>query len=52
LSIQLLRSVGCPDWVIEHSLAVKKKAKKLSENLPVDRELVKPGALLHDIVVR
>ncbi len=49
MSIQLLRSVGCPDWVIEHSLAVKKKAMELSENLPVDRELVKTGALLHDI---
>jgi len=49
LSIRLLRIVGCPEWVIDHSLAVRKKALELSRDLPVDRRLVEEGALLHDI---
>ncbi|WP_432703692.1 TIGR00295 family protein [Methanothermobacter thermautotrophicus] len=49
MSIRLLRIVGCPQWVIDHSLAVRKKALELSRDLPVDRKLVEEGALLHDI---
>lgn len=49
MSIHLLRSTGCPEWVVDHSLAVRKKALELAENLPVNRELVEEGALLHDI---
>ncbi|MCG2827671.1 TIGR00295 family protein [Methanothermobacter sp. K4] len=49
MSIHLLRSAGCPEWVMEHSLAVRKKALELAENLPVNIELVEEGALLHDI---
>ncbi len=29
--IKLLKEEGCPDWVIEHSLAVWNKAKEISK---------------------
>ena len=49
MSLRLLRVVGCPEWVIDHSLAVRKKALELSRELPVDMKLVEEGAILHDI---
>ncbi len=45
--------MNCPKWVIPHSQAVNLKSISLSENLSkefdIDKELVKKGALLHDI---
>jgi len=47
----LLRSVGCSERVIRHVLAVKELALRIAGEvrIPVDRELVRMGALLHDI---
>jgi uncharacterized protein len=47
--INILKEEGCPKCVINHSIAVCKKAVKLSENFDVDIQLVKQGSLLHDI---
>ncbi len=49
--IELLKNVGCSDRVIEHILAVKRVALRIADesSIPVDRELVRMGALLHDI---
>lgn len=45
--------MNCPDWVVQHSKAVHLKAVALSENLSenfeIDLEIVKEGAILHDI---
>ena len=50
MTIEVLRSLNCPSHLIEHSIAVCKKAVKLSSNFnSVDLDLVKKGALLHDI---
>lgn len=52
-AINLLKSEGCNEDVIEHCIAVSKLAikvaKKIAKKLPVDIELVKIGALLHDL---
>jgi uncharacterized protein len=47
--LDILKEEGCQKWVIDHSIAVCKKAVKLSKNLNVDVQLVKQGSLLHDI---
>jgi uncharacterized protein len=49
LTVKVLKSLNCPKHLIEHSKAVCKKALNLSSNFDVDIELVKSGALLHDI---
>ena len=49
LTVKILKRLNCPDHLINHSKAVCKKALKLSSNFDVDIELVKTGALLHDI---
>ncbi|MDO9045099.1 MAG: TIGR00295 family protein [Methanobacteriaceae archaeon] len=53
MSINLLKEMNCPKWVIQHSQAVNLKSISISENLSkefdIDIELVKKGALLHDI---
>ncbi len=53
MSIKLLKEMNCPKWVIQHSQAVNLKSISLSKNLSsefdIDMELVKKGALLHDI---
>ncbi len=49
MTITILKSLNCPDHLIEHSVAVCKKALKLSANFDVNIELLKTGALLHDI---
>ena len=47
--IKLLKEEGCPQWVIEHSIAVCKKAKEISKNFDVDEQLIEEASLLHDI---
>lgn len=51
--LNLLREVGCEEWVLNHSKAVSIRALELSEDLKeeydIDFELVEEGALLHDI---
>ncbi|MCK9152221.1 TIGR00295 family protein [Methanobacterium alcaliphilum] len=49
MSIKLLKKMRCPEWVIHHSQAVKKKAMDISQNFDVDEKLIQEGALLHDI---
>lgn len=50
MTIEILKNLNCPDHLIEHSMAVCKKAIKLSSNFDVvNIELLKSGALLHDI---
>lgn len=48
--IKLLEELGCPDWVIEHSKGVSRKACEIASNFKdVDMGLVRVGGLLHDI---
>ena len=50
MTIEILKDLNCPPYLIEHSVAVCKKAVELSSNFDfVDIELVKTGAMLHDI---
>ena len=49
MTVEILKHLNCPDHLINHSKAVCEKALKLSSNFDVDIELVKTGALLHDI---
>ncbi len=50
MTVEILKRLNCPDHLIKHCKAVCKKALKLSSNFnDVDTELVKTGALLHDI---
>ena len=49
MTVEILKRLNCPTHLINHSKAVCKKALKLSSNFDVDIELVKTGALLHDI---
>lgn len=48
---KVLKEFNCPPFVIEHSRAVLSRAIKMRMEfeLEVDMELVKTGALLHDI---
>lgn len=48
--IKLLKDLGCPEWVIEHSKGVSRKAVQIASNFDdVDIGLVRVGGLLHDI---
>lgn len=53
--IELLKRIKCPSNVIDHAAAVKRKAMDIVSSLAedaamdVDAELVRRGALLHDI---
>ncbi|WP_295722689.1 TIGR00295 family protein [uncultured Methanobrevibacter sp.] len=48
--IEFLKKEETPENVIRHSIAVYKKALKILVNFPeADKELIKTGALLHDI---
>lgn len=47
--IDLLKEAGCEKRVIEHCIAVKDLALIFAENADADTELVKTGAILHDI---
>ncbi|MDI6645037.1 MAG: TIGR00295 family protein [Methanobacteriaceae archaeon] len=49
MTLELLRQFKCSQSVIEHCQAVAKKALEISRKFSVDSELVKNGALLHDI---
>ena len=50
MEIELLEKENTPDNVIQHCKAVYKKAMKIAANFDdVDEELIKEGALLHDI---
>lgn len=48
--IEILKKAGCSERVIEHCVAVCKKAVEIASKIDgVDLELVRIGALLHDI---
>ncbi|OWT33119.1 TIGR00295 family protein [Methanobrevibacter sp. 87.7] len=48
--IEILKNEGCPEWVIKHSIKVYEKSKEIAKNFPeADMELIKKGALLHDL---
>ncbi|MFZ3064536.1 MAG: TIGR00295 family protein [Nitrospirota bacterium] len=49
--IELLKEAGCPDKVIEHVIAVAEAALSIADEIkmPVDKELIRLGSLLHDI---
>lgn len=50
MEIELLRNEGTPENVIEHSKAVCRKAMNIAANFDnADKDLIKKGALLHDI---
>lgn len=50
MEIELLRKEDTPENVIDHCEAVYKKAMKIASNFDnVDGDLIKKGALLHDI---
>ncbi|MEM1689381.1 MAG: TIGR00295 family protein [Candidatus Hadarchaeales archaeon] len=53
-AIRILRSVGCPEDVIEHCLTVRNVALELADKIEkngysIDKKLVELGALFHDI---
>ena len=49
--IDTLKNFNCPENVIEHCIAVSKNAVAIANRvkIQVDKDLVKRGALLHDI---
>ena len=48
--VELLIELGCPEWVIEHSKGVSRKACEIASNFEdADMELVRVGGLLHDV---
>ena len=50
MEIKLLEKENTPENVIEHSIAVCKKAMKIASNFDnADKDLIRKGALLHDI---
>lgn len=50
MEIELLEKENTPENVISHCKAVYKKAMEIASNFDnVDRDLIKKGALLHDI---
>lgn len=50
MEIELLEKENTPENVIEHSKAVLKKAMKIAANFDnADKDLIRKGALLHDI---
>ena len=50
MEIELLKKENTPENVIEHSKAVCKKAMEIAANFEnVDEDLIRKGALLHDI---
>ncbi len=50
MEIEVLKKVKCPDNVIKHCIAVYKKSMEIASNFNnVNKDLLKKGALLHDI---
>ena len=48
--IKLLKELDCPEWVIEHSKGVSRKACEIASNFEdANMELVRVGGLLHDV---
>ncbi len=49
--LEILKKTGCSDRVIKHIIAVKEVAVRIAKELkvPVDLDLVREGALFHDI---
>ncbi len=49
--LDILRKAGCAENVINHILAVKNTAMRIASEVkvPVDRDLLLTGAMLHDI---
>ncbi len=47
--LELLRKAGCGENVIRHVMSVKDLAVSMAEKCGADIELVRAGALLHDI---
>lgn len=49
--IDFLKSLNCPESVVEHLIAVRDNAIKIADKvkIPIDHDLIKRGALLHDI---
>ncbi len=47
--VDILRRAGCSEGVIAHCRAVCSLALTFSESPTADRELVREGAMLHDI---
>jgi uncharacterized protein len=49
--IDTLKSLNCPENVIGHLITVSKNAAEIADmvKIPVDTDLIKRGALLHDI---
>ena len=49
-TLKFLKDLDCPSYLIEHSIAVCKKADNLASNFDnVNLKMVKKGAILHDI---
>ncbi len=51
-AVALMRRMGLPHNIVEHQLAVMRKARDIAHNIvhaKVDNNLVKMGALVHDI---
>ena len=50
IEIEILKKEKTPHNVIDHSIAVCKKACEIAENFPeADLDIIQKGALLHDI---
>jgi uncharacterized protein len=50
MEIELLKKENTPENVIQHCIAVYRKAMKIAANFDnVDEDLIRQGALLHDI---
>jgi uncharacterized protein len=49
--IDTLKNFNCPENVIEHCIAVSKNAAAIADRvkIQVDKDMIKRGALLHDI---
>ncbi|HDO35379.1 MAG TPA: TIGR00295 family protein [Nitrospirae bacterium] len=50
-ALKILREAGCPEEVVSHILAVTEVALRIADEvkIDVDRDLIKKGALLHDL---
>jgi len=49
LNLKLLEDLNSSTYLIEHSKAVLAKALEIATNFDVDLEIVRAGALLHDV---
>jgi TIGR00295 family protein len=49
LILKVLKDLNCSPHIIEHSKAVSKKARALSQRFEVDLKLIEMGSILHDV---